>query len=85
MSILTIRNIEPQLKNKLRLAAAAHGHSMEEEVRTILRDALTRAKPQHGIGSRIHARFAALGGVDLRLPERIETPRAVDFDAGTMR
>ncbi len=33
MSTLTVRNIEPEIKDKLRLRAAAHGRSMEEEVR----------------------------------------------------
>ena len=66
MSTLTIRNVEPVIKDKLRLAAAAHGRSMEEEVRRILR--------------RIHARFAALGGIDLALPERSDLPRAASFD-----
>jgi hypothetical protein len=35
-----------------------------------------------GLGSRIHARFAAVGGVDLALPERSDEPRAASFDAG---
>ena len=80
MSTLTIRNVEPVIKDKLRLAAAAHGHSMEEEVRSILRAALTQPAAPRGLGSRIHARFAALGGIDLALPERSDLPRAASFD-----
>ena len=77
MSTLTIRNLEPVIKDKLRLAAAEHGRSMEEEVRTILRNVLTQPAATNGLGSRIHARFAALGGaVDVALPSRTETPRA---------
>jgi antitoxin FitA len=79
MSTLTIRNIEPALKDKLRHAAAAHGRSMEEEVRTILRNVLTQPAATTGLGSRIHARFARLGGVELPLPERRDLPRAQDF------
>lgn len=79
MSTLTIRNIEPALKDKLRHAAAAHGRSMEEEVRTILRNVLTQPAATTGLGSRIHARFARLGGVELPLSERRDLPRAQDF------
>lgn len=77
MSTLTIRNLEPGIKDKLRLAAAEHGRSMEEEVRTILRHVLTQPTSTGGLGNRIHARFAALGGAaDVPLPPRTETPRA---------
>lgn len=77
MSTLTIRNLEPGIKNKLRLVAAEHGRSMEEEVRTILRNVLNQPAPAGGLGSRIHARFAALGGAtDIALPARTDAPRA---------
>lgn len=87
MSTLTIRNLEPVIKDKLRLAAAAHGRSMEQEVRTILRNALTQPASAGGLGSRVHARFAALGGAaDVALPPRTDAPRAAplgDSGAGT--
>lgn len=77
MSTLTIRNLEPSIKDKLRLAAAEHGRSMEEEVRTILRNALNQPASTGGLGSRIHARFMALGGAaDVALPARTDRPRA---------
>ena len=82
MSTLTIRNIDDATKDKLRQVAASHGRSMEEEVRTILRNALAQSTPTEGLGSRIHARFAALGGYELELPARTELPRGVDPDAG---
>lgn len=82
MTTLTVRNIEPVIKDKLRMAAAAHGRSMEEEVRTILRNALAQPIASGGLGSRIHARFAALGGVDLEAPGRNEAARAARMDAG---
>lgn len=84
MSTLTIRKLEPQIKDKLRVAAAAHGRSMEEEVRSILRSALTQPAVGDGVtlgfGSRIHARFAALGAVELNLPERVDLPRVACFE-----
>ena len=36
---------------------------------------------ERGLGTRIHKRFAALGGADLELPERGERPRAAEFGA----
>lgn len=82
MSTLTIRNLEPAIKDNLRMAAAAHGRSMEEEVRTILRNVLTHSAAPGGLGSRIHARFSALGGVELNLPDRSEPACAANLEAG---
>lgn len=65
MPSLTIRNIDESLKASLRLSAAQHGRSMEEEARQLLRQALLREKSSVGLGSRIAQRFAAVGGVDL--------------------
>ena len=79
MSTLTIRNVDPAIKDKLRLVAAAHGRSMEEEVRSILRMVLTQPMATDGLASRIPARLSALGGVRLDLPERTETARAADL------
>lgn len=79
MSTLTIRNLEPAIKDKLRLAAAAHGRSMEEEVRTILRNVLAQASPTTGMGDRMRARFATLGGIELELPTRSGRAKAADF------
>ena len=82
MNTLTIRNVDDATKDKLRQVAALHGRSMEEEVRTILRNALAQNTPSAGLGQRIHARFDALGGLELELPARTERPRGVDPDTG---
>lgn len=78
MAALTIRNLDDELKAQLRMEAASHGHSMEEEVRLILRRALTRRRGQPSMARRIHRRFSTLGGVELDLPPRTEMPRASD-------
>ncbi len=66
MASITIRNLEEQLKTRLRVQAATHGWSMEEEAREILRNALNRESVlTTDLGSAIHSRFHALGGVDL--------------------
>ena len=72
MSSITIRNLDPAIKERLRVRAAEHGHSMEAEARRILHDALKvpHRKPARSFYDRIHDRFAALGGVELELPPR---------------
>jgi plasmid stability protein len=73
MASITIRNLDPSLKERLRVRAAEHGHSMEAEARRILQSALAgsgRRQRERTLYERIHARFAKLGGVDLDLPPR---------------
>jgi plasmid stability protein len=79
MASITIRNLDDNLKARLRIEAASHGHSMEEEARLIIRRAMTQSDLRGGIGSRIHARFAQAGGADLEIPSRNDKPRAADF------
>lgn len=70
MATLTIRNLDNDLKAKLRLRAAGHGRSMEEEARQLLRRVLTHEEPALGLGSRIASRFAEVAGADLPIPAR---------------
>lgn len=79
MGVMTIRNIDDAIKTRLRVRAAMHGRSMEDEARDILRSALSTElpRPRH-LGEAIRARFGALGGVDLPDPPR-EPIRAVGF------
>jgi plasmid stability protein len=71
MASITIRNLDERTKARLRLRAAQHGRSMEEEARTLLRAALTDdSAPMGNLASAIRARFRRLGGVELRLPAR---------------
>jgi plasmid stability protein len=70
MAQLVVRNLDDDVKAKLRRRATAHGRSMEEEVRAILRDAVKEeARPKGGLGTRIAARFAGIG---LREGEEIQ-------------
>lgn len=79
MTALTIRNIDPVVKDRLRVTAALNHRSMEEEVRCILRQVMLKPPAKTGLGSALSARFAALGGADLNLPTRQEMPRAAAF------
>jgi len=54
---------------------------MEAEVQAILREAFAAQNQAGGPGTRIHERFAAIGGIDLELPDRSEQPRAAEFGA----
>ncbi|OYX55770.1 MAG: plasmid stabilization protein [Brevundimonas subvibrioides] len=79
MAVMTIRNIDDAIKNRLRLRAAMHGRSMEDEARDILRSALSTEIPRpRNLGQAINERFGALGGVDLPDLSR-EAIRPVDF------
>ena len=80
MASITIRNLDEALKRSLRIRAAEHGRSMEEEAREILRQAMSRPAPAADLGQAIHRRFAALGGVDLELPAREPMPAPPRLD-----
>ena len=81
MASITIRSLDDEVKRLLRIRAAEHGRSMEEEVREILRQAVGREKPAYDLAAAIRARVAPLGGVDLDLPQReaMREPPAFDL------
>jgi antitoxin FitA len=79
VATLTIRELDDELRARLRLRAASHGRSMEAEVREILRAALAKAPNDDKLGSRIRHRFAVTGGADLVLPARAELPRSAEL------
>lgn len=74
MAQILVRKLDDDVKARLKQRARRHGRSMEEEARTILRNAVLAEEPpaQGGLGSRIAARFAGIG---LRPGEEIEELR----------
>ncbi|MGQ0592150.1 MAG: FitA-like ribbon-helix-helix domain-containing protein [Gammaproteobacteria bacterium] len=80
MAQVTVRALEEEVKQRLKRRAARHGHSMEEEVRQILRNAVNDENRQAvKLGSRIAARFAQVG-LKGDLPElRNQTIRPADL------
>lgn len=70
MANLTIRKLDTRIKERLRVRAAEHGHSMEEEARRILGEVLTEAPPAVDGFDRLRRHFAGIGGGDLDLPPR---------------
>jgi len=56
---------------------------MEEEVRQILRQVVEPTTPKattEGLGSRIHNHFAQLGGLELEVTSRSDTPSAPSLE-----
>lgn len=71
MASITIRQLEETTKRKLRLRAAQHGRSMEQEAREILKAAVNQPVEQpKDLVEAIRKRFAKYGGVDLHIPPR---------------
>lgn len=69
MTMLTVRDLDPQVKDKLRLRAARHGRSMEAEVRAILAAAVEAGEEPVDLVSSIREHFAGVR-VQLELPDR---------------
>jgi len=77
MASLTIRSLDDRLKSLLRLEAARHGRSMEEEVRQILRSAVLGANTERNgamLAEQIKSRFSGLHADEIALAPR-QTPR----------
>ncbi len=70
MASITIRNLDDDVKTRLRVRAAEHHRSMEEEVCVILRDAVGRKPSSRDLATIIHSHFGPANGVDLELPPR---------------
>ena len=81
MATLTIRQLDEKTKARLRVQAAHHGRSMEEEAREILRSALTSSSSGRGnLAEAIRRRFAAFGGFEFELPRRDSVRQAPGFE-----
>ena len=75
MASITIRQLPETTKRKLRMRAASHGRSMEQEAREILTVALNRAEePPKDLAKAIREIFAPYGGVELDIPPREPIP-----------
>ena len=80
MATVTIRRLDEKTKTRLRVRAAHHGRSMEEEAREILRSALIAPSPEKGnLAKAIRQRFAEFGGVELEVPRRDAMRQAPGF------
>ena len=84
MATVTVRALDQETKNRLRVRAAENGHSMEQEARDILRAALAPppAPPDElNWVERIRRDFAAIGYADdLEIPPREYQEPRVNFE-----
>ena len=80
MASITIRNLDDDVKTRLRVRAAGNGRSMEEEARRILRDAVGRKPSSGNLASIIRSHFGPVNGVDLELPPREPGREPSSFD-----
>jgi plasmid stability protein len=83
MASMTIRNLDDELKARLRVRAAQHGRSMEEEARVLLREALVvpRAAPRRNLAEVAKSLFGPRHGVDLPAMPRAKARPIPDFGA----
>ena len=82
MAQVVVRNIEDDVKARLKQRVIQHGWSMEEEVRQIPRKAVAEpGQPPVKLGSRMAARFAGVG-LSGELPQ-LQGQAAVPMNFGT--
>jgi len=79
VAALIIRDLDEDVKARLRVQAAEHGRSMAAEARALLAAGVSGRRPPRGLGSYISGQFAEIGGVDLEIPPRDERARAADL------
>ena len=75
MASILIRKIDERLKSRLRVRAAKHGRSMQQEALEILKAGLlAKSQKEPSLVEAIRKRVEPLGGIELELPPR-ELPR----------
>jgi len=72
MSMLTVRDLDPDVKEKLRRRAARHGRSMEAEARLILAAAVETSDEPVDLVASIREHFSGTG-LELEVPDRRST------------
>lgn len=70
MASITIRNLDDDIKQRLRVRAAEHGRSMKEEARDILRRVMSETASPRDLAAVIRARVTRDARADLKLPAR---------------
>ena len=81
MASITIRNLDDEVKARLRKRAAGRGRSLEEEARLIPADAVEReAAPAKGLGTALRELFKPFGGVEPEIPPREPMREPPRFD-----
>jgi plasmid stability protein len=81
VAAVSIRGLDDEVRERLRVRAAHHGRSMEAEMRAILTEAVNEPPLRQGLFATLLDRFSELRGVELELPARATPVRAADFSA----
>ena len=81
MAAMSIRDLDDEVRDRLRERAAANGRSMEAEVRAILTEAVSEPVDPRGLFVTLIDSFREIGGVDLDLPPRNTPVRAADLSS----
>ncbi|SHF58620.1 hypothetical protein SAMN05443575_0366 [Jatrophihabitans endophyticus] len=79
MGTLVIRDLDDEVKARLRVRAAEHGRSMEAEAREILATTVSPTRPRARLGSHIRDRFRTVGPAGLPVPARSDPAGDVTF------
>jgi plasmid stability protein len=81
MTQLVVHNLESDVRDRLRDLAATHGHSVEDEIRDILRRAvMSKRSSTANLGSRLAQRFSGRDLIDDIDELRRQTIQAPSFD-----
>lgn len=79
MAAISVRDLDDEVRERLRVRAASNGRSMEAEIRAILTAAVSEPEPDADLFTTLLDRFGELGGVELPIPPRSSPARAADF------
>lgn len=74
MAVMTIRNLDDEVRDRLRVRAARHGRSMEAEVRAILAEAV-QSPVEQTLADLLLEMRGILDGEALDLPARADAAR----------
>jgi plasmid stability protein len=84
MASVTVRDVEDETKQRLRLRAARHGNSLEAELRVVLREAASArekvSRPPRNLYDAVRELVEPHGGFDIPIPPRQRAPRPVPFE-----
>jgi plasmid stability protein len=77
MATLNVRKLDESAYEQLRIRAARHGVSMEEEARQIIYQAVSAPEKISAVFQQL---FGDKNGTDLKLPNRRKPHEPLDFD-----
>jgi plasmid stability protein len=77
MATLNVRRLDERAYEQLRIRAARHGVSMEEEARQIIYHAVSAPEKISAVFQQL---FGEKNGIDLKLPNKRKPHGPMDFD-----